>query len=386
MKILVVGAGLYGCTIARLLKDNGHQVEIAEQTNDIGGMCYTYWMHDIEVHKFGPHIFHTDNEWAWQFVNKFDSFNRYEHHVLAKHNNDMYFMPFNLHMMQQFFSKKYGKPMDINDIRLALHNEMKDVSSHPANLEEQAVSLVGTSLYEAFIKNYTKKQWNKDPKELSADIIKRIPVRYDYNISYFNDKYAGIPKNGYSSLIDHISYGIKKWYNRKMSLKDIEEALKWFDRVIYTGPLDELFSYSFGKLEWRSLKFETETKFIKSFQGIPTVNYVDADVPYTRICEYKWYHPELKYQLDQETTVIQIETPQDWDVDKPRFYPVNNAETATLYDKYKAAASSIDGLFVGGRLGKYKYYDMDDTILAARDDAADWFGINKKIYQIDEED
>ena len=171
-----------------------------------------------------------------------------------------------------------------------------------------------------------------------------------------------------------------------MSLKDIEEALKWFDKVIYTGPLDELFSYSFGKLEWRSLKFETETKFIKSFQGIPTVNYVDADVPYTRICEYKWYHPELKYQLDQETTVIQIETPQDWDVDKPRFYPVNNAETAALYDKYKTAASSIDGLFVGGRLGKYKYYDMDDTILAARDDAADWFGINKKIYQIDEED
>lgn len=386
MKILVVGAGLYGNTIARLLKDVGHQVEIAEQTNDIGGMCYTYWMHNIEVHKFGPHIFHTDDEWTWQFVNRFTQFNRYEHHVVAKHGKNKYFLPFNLMMLQQFFKKDFDSPFDAQSfLKLRIHEDVTELGidvNNPKNLEEQAISLIGVELYEAFIENYTRKQWHKDPKELSADIIKRIPVRYDYNISYYNDKYVGIPEDGYSAMIDHISYGIKKWYNRKIGLTDIQYALKWFDKVIYTGPLDELFSYSFGQLEWRSLNFDTTTLTVRSAQGTPCVNYVDDDVPYTRIHEYKWYHPEDKYQIDQDITVIQTETPQDWDINKPRFYPVNNEATAKLYNKYKEAANSISGLLVGGRLGRYKYYDMDDTIMAAKEDACNWFGISKDTYKV----
>jgi len=182
-------------------------------------------------------------------------------------------------------------------LKLRIHEDITELGidvNNPKNLEEQAISLIGVELYEAFIENYTRKQWHKDPKELSADIIKRIPVRYDYNISYYNDKYVGIPIDGYSTMIDRISYGIKKWYNRKISLTDIEYALKWFDKVIYTGPLDELFSYKFGQLEWRSLNFDTTTLTVKSAQGTSVVNYVDDDVPYTRIHEYKWYHPEDK--------------------------------------------------------------------------------------------
>ena len=390
MKILVVGAGLYGCTIARLLKDNGHQVEIAEQTNDIGGMCHTYWTRGIEVHKYGPHIFHTDDEWAWQFVNKFTSFNRYEHHVIAKHDNTHFCLPFNKMLLEQFFQVTLKDTVDAQNFMRGMVNrgikERNIDPKNPKNLEEQAISLVGVDLYEAFIKNYTAKQWNKDPKELSVEIIKRIPVRFNYNMSYYNDQYVGIPKCGYSSMIDRISYGIKKWYNRKIEFNDIRQVLKWFDKVIYTGPLDELFAYSFGKLEWRSLKFETKTLEMQSFQGAPCINYVDADVPHTRIHEYKWYHPELKKQIEQNTTVIQTETPQDWNIEKPRYYPINNTETAELYNRYKTAADCVDGLLVGGRLGRYKYYDMDDTILAARDDAVNWFGINKEIYQINEED
>lgn len=247
MRVLVVGAGLYGCTAARLLKDSGHDVEIVEQSDVVGGMCHTTWMYNIEVHDFGPHIFHTDDNWTWEFVNRFSKFNRYEHHVVAKHDGDMYFMPFNLHMMKQFFSKKHGKQMELEDIRLAVFNEVKEASIvAPKNLEEQAISLVGKSLYEAFIKNYTKKQWHKDPKELSADIIKRIPVRYDYNISYYNDRYVGIPESGYTTFICHITQGIKTRHSMKIELQDIQQALKWFDKVIYTGPLDELFSYKHG--------------------------------------------------------------------------------------------------------------------------------------------
>ena len=377
MKVLVVGAGLYGCTMARLLSDAGHQVEIAEQTENIGGMCYTYQMHNIEVHNFGPHIFHTDDEWTWQFVNRFTQFNRYEHHVVAKHGKNKYFLPFNLMMLQQFFKKDFDSPFDAQSfLKLRIHEDVTELGidvNNPKNLEEQAISLIGVELYEAFIENYTRKQWHKDPKELSADIIKRIPVRYDYNISYFNDRYVGIPECGYTAFIDRISAGIKKHYHRKIDLTEIKNALKWFDSVIYTGPLDELFDYSEGKLEWRSLKFETETVMQKSFQGTPCVNYVDSDVSYTRVHEYKWYHPEDKMQLDQNITVIQTETPQDWDINKPRFYPVNNADTAELYDIYKKKADSIDGLHVGGRLGRYKYYDMDDTIIAAKKDMQKWF-------------
>lgn len=383
MKVLIVGGGLYGCTMARLLKDAGHEVEIVEQVHDIGGMCYTYFENDIEVHKFGPHIFHTSDEWVWEFVRRFGTFNNYEHHVLAKHNNKYFCLPFNKMLLEQFFQKTFRDPNDAKQfMQNVIAQDIKQLdidSNNPKNLEEQAISLVGVDLYNAFIKNYTTKQWNKDPKELSADIIKRIPIRFDYNMSYYDDKYVGIPVNGYSKLIDHMVYGIKVQCCKKMDINGIISALEWFDKVVYTGPLDELFFYKFGTLEWRSLKFETETVYAQSFQGAAAVNYVDADVSYTRINEYKYYHPEAKTQFERGITVIQTEVPQDWDIEKPRFYPVNNAETARIYNEYKNAADSINGLFVGGRLGKYKYYDMDDTILVAKNDAANWFSVEPRV-------
>jgi len=366
MRILIAGAGLYGCTAARLLKDAGHEVEIAEASDQIGGMCHTHFSRGIEVHDFGPHIFHTDDEWVWSFVNKLCKFNRYEHHVLAKHDNDLYFMPFNLHMMQQFFSKKLGKHMDLESIRLEIFNETREAGiEDPKNLEEQAVSLVGKSLYEAFIKHYTEKQWHRDPKELSPDIIKRIPVRYDCNVSYYNDRYVGIPECGYTAMVEALVPDIRVRFNEKLSLQDIKQALRWFDKVIYTGPLDELFECKHGQLEWRSLKFEENAMAMKSFQGAACINYVDADVPWTRMHEYKWYHPE---QLVQDWTVVQKETPQDWDISKPRFYPVSSSKSLELHQKYMEEAAMIEGLHIGGRLGLFKYFDMDDAILAAKRD------------------
>lgn len=369
MKILIVGAGLYGCTAAKLLKDRGHEVEIAEASSQIGGMCHTHFSRGIEVHDFGPHIFHTDDEWVWNFVNSICAFNRYEHHVLAKHDNDLYFMPFNLHMMQQFFSKKLGKQMDLESIRLEIFNEKREAGiEDPKNLEEQAVSLVGKSLYEAFIKHYTEKQWHKDPAELSPDIIKRLPVRYDFNVSYYNDRYVGIPECGYTAMVEALVPDIRIRFNEKLSLQDIKTAFRWFDKVIYTGPLDELFECKHGQLEWRSLNFTEEEFFTESVQGAACVNYVDDDVPWTRTHEYKWYHPENREQISQEFTVLQTETPQDWDISKPRFYPVSSRDSLEMHKRYMEEAAAVDGLVIGGRLGKFKYLDMDDTILAARDD------------------
>lgn len=369
MKILIVGAGLYGCTAAKLLKDRGHEVEIAEASSQIGGMCHTHFRNGIEVHDFGPHIFHTDDEWVWNFVNSICAFNRYEHHVLAKHHDEMYFMPFNLHMMQQFFKHSHHGLMSADSIRRLIMNEVNaEKSDNPKNLEEQAISLVGTSLYEAFIKNYTKKQWHKDPIELSPDIIKRLPVRYDYSISYYNDKYVGIPVNGYTAMAEAMADGIKVHFRTKFSLQAVKDALKHFDKVIYTGPLDELFEYKHGQLEWRSLSFTEEEFFTESVQGAACVNYVDDDVPWTRTHEYKWYHPENREQISQEFTVLQTETPQDWDISKPRFYPVSSRDSLEMHKRYMEEAAAVDGLVIGGRLGKFKYLDMDDTILAARDD------------------
>ena len=378
---LIVGAGIYGATIAYLLKQIGKKCLVIDKRPVIGGNLYTENIEGINVHRYGAHIFHTSNKEVWKFVNQFAEFNNYVNSPIAIFKDEVYNLPFNMNTFSKIFNE-----CDPEKIKNLIEQDKDVLNRQPNNLKEQAISLVGVDLYEAFIKNYTAKQWNKDPKELSAEIIKRIPVRFNYNMSYYNDQYVGIPKFGYSSMIDRISYGIKKWYNRKIEFNDIRQVLKWFDKVIYTGPLDELFAYSFGKLEWRSLKFETKTLEMQSFQGAPCINYVDADVPYTRMHEYKWYHPELKNQIEQNITVIQTEIPQDWDVEKPRYYPINNAETAELYNRYKTAADCVDGLLVGGRLGRYKYYDMDDTILAARDDAVNWFGINKEIYQINEED
>lgn len=296
MRVLVIGAGLYGCTLARLLKDEGHIPQLVEMSDSIGGMCHTHYEHGIEVHDFGPHIFHTDDEWAWKFVNKFSPFNRYEHHVVAEHGNTHFFLPFNKMLIEQFFGVALKDPLDAKNFMAGMvrrNVEERNIDpGNPKNLEEQAISLIGADLYSAFVKNYTAKQWHKDPSELDASIIKRIPVRLDYNMSYFNDRFVGIPTLGYTKMLQNIVEGIPAMYNFKASLDDIKSAAKWFDAIVYTGPLDELFGYSLGQLEWRSLKFENKTFSTKSYQGTACINYVDADVPYTRIHEYKYYHPE----------------------------------------------------------------------------------------------
>lgn len=354
---------MYGCALARLLADSGDQVQVVEKRSNIGGNCFSYFDSNIEVHKYGSHIFHTDNEKVWKFVNKFTKFNCYQHHVVAMHSGKPYFMPFNLMMLNQFFGKSCNPEQAEKLI------ECKKLKiSNPKNLEQQAMSLVGEELYNAFVKGYTQKQWNADPKDLDASIIKRLPIRYNYDISYFNDPYQGIPTDGYTKMMlnmlnsDNIHIELDYDYTLDDLKHDNDDPT--VECVVFTGPLDRLFNYKHGTLKWRSLKFKTAYAECNDFQGNACVNYVDDDVPYTRIHEFKHYHPESK-DASYGRTIIQYEYPADWKVGDDMYYPINNKETNEMQKSYLNELSNFKKAHAGGRLGDYKYYDMDDAIASA---------------------
>jgi len=359
--IKIIGAGIYGCSLARLLADANYNVEIVDQRNVIGGNCYSYYDNGIEVHKYGSHIFHCTDDEVWNFVLRFTKFNCYQHHVIALHNGKTYCLPFNLMLINSFFNTNFtpNKAKEFID-------SIKAKIDNPKNLEEQACTLVGNDLYQAFIKNYTAKQWNRPLTELSSEIIKRIPIRYNYNMSYFNDKYQGIPIDGYTKMLTNMicHKNIHVNLNTKYDISDLtnDEKDANIDAIVYTGPIDELCEYCFGTLPWRSLRFETKFLDENDFQGNATINYVDADVKFTRIHEFKHYHPEK--QIDN-CTIIQYEYPNDWNISLERYYPINDKSSAALYMKYTNRLNSYTKLHLGGRLGCYVYADMDDSIANA---------------------
>lgn len=356
---ILVGAGLYSAVFAYLATQSGKKCLVVEKRDHIGGNVYCETIEGIHVHKYGAHIFHTSNRKVWDFVNRFVEFNRYTNSPVANYKGEMYNMPFNMNT----FSKMWNISTPA-EARAIIEKQRGQVQGEPRNLEEQAISLVGTDIYQRLVKGYTEKQWGKDCKELPAFIIKRLPVRFTYNNNYFNDLYQGIPIGGYNVLIEKLFEGC-----------DIETGMDYLDhrehynamaeKIVFTGPIDAYFGYRLGKLEYRSLQFETEVLDTDNYQGVAVVNYTDRETPYTRIIEHK--HFEFG---TQEKTVITREYPVVWTEGMEPYYTVNDDRNQTLYAQYAQLAekerseNGVDVIF-GGRLGEYKYYDMDKVIEAA---------------------
>ena len=349
---LIVGAGLFGATFANNAKKANKKVLIIEKRNHIAGNVYTENIENINVHKYGAHIFHTDNKRVWDYVNSFIEFNRYTNSPIARIGNEIYNMPFNMNT----FSKMWNDVFTPEDAKKRIEEEKKEITHEPKNLEEQAISLVGRTIYEKLIKGYTEKQWNRDCKKLPAFIIKRLPVRFTYDNNYFNDKYQGIPNGGYTKMVDKMLEGIDIKLNTNF-FDNIEYYKSIANKVIYTGPLDEYFNYSLGKLEYRSLKFETKIIDIENFQGNAVVNYTGHDVGYTRVIEHKHFE-----YGNQPKTVITYEFPVDYKEGMEKYYTINDEKNNDLAEKYRRLAEKENNTIFGGRLAEYKYYDMDDVI------------------------
>lgn len=354
---LIVGSGLFGSTCANLLKKQGKKVLVIDKRNHIAGNVYTEDIEGIQVHKYGAHIFHTDYKDVWQFVNSFIEFNRYTNSPVAKYKNEVYNMPFNMNT----FSKIWNDVATPDDAMKHINEEKKEMEGKPiTNLEEQAISLVGRTIYEKLVKGYTEKQWNRDCKDLPAFIIKRLPVRLIYDNNYFNDKFQGIPIGGYTKLVEKMLEGIEV----KLNVNYFDNKKEWdklANKIIYTGMIDEYFDYKFGHLEYRSLKFDTKIIEKENYQGNAVVNYTGREVAYTRVIEHKHFDST---QLSKKT-VITYEYPDDWTPQKEAYYVINDEKNNTIAEKYKALAKSEENVIFGGRLAEYKYYDMDDVIKAA---------------------
>lgn len=356
---LIVGAGLYGATIARLATDKGYKCLVIDRRSHVAGNVYTEDVNGINVHRYGAHIFHTSNKEVWEFANKFADFNRYTNTVVANYKGEIYSMPFNMYT----FNKMWGV-VTPEEARAKLEEQRAmGAVDEPKNLEEQAISLIGPDIYNKLVKGYTEKQWGRKATELPAFIIKRLPVRLTYNNNYFNDDYQGIPIGGYTAWIENMLRGIEvRTGIDYMEHKDELSALA--DKVIYTGMIDEYYGYRFGNLEYRSLRFETEQMpDVDDYQGNAVINYTDAETPYTRVIEHK--HFEFN---TCKGTVVTREYPADWKIGDEPYYPVNNDKNNELYARYRELADTDFGVFFGGRLGKYKYNDMDDTIADAAED------------------
>ena len=355
---VIVGAGLFGATFANLAKKEGKKVLIIEKRNHIGGNIYAEEIEGIQVHKYGAHIFHTDYKDVWNYVNSFVEFNRYTNSPIARIGNEVYNMPFNMNT----FSKIWSDVFTPEDALRHINEERKEIKGEPKNLEEQAISLVGRTIYEKLVKGYTEKQWNRECKDLPAFIIKRLPVRLTYDNNYFNDKYQGIPIGGYTKLIEKMLEGIEVRLNTNY-FDDIEEYKNMADKIIYTGPIDEYFNYSLGELEWRSLRFETKVLEEVNHQGNAVVNYTGKEVDYTRVIEHKHF----EFDTTSPKTVITYEYPADYNEGMEKYYTVNDEKNNELAEKYKELAKKEDNVIFGGRLAEYKYYDMDDVIKSAMD-------------------
>ena len=353
---LIVGGGLFGATFARIMADAGKKCLVLERRGHIGGNVYTENIEGIPVHKYGAHIFHTSDKEAWDFVNRFANFNSFINSPIANYNGEIYNLPFNMNT----FAKLFDGVVTPEDARRKIEEEKKEgYTENPTNLEEQAIKLVGKTVYEKLIKGYTEKQWGKPCRELPSFIIKRIPVRFTYDNNYFNDVYQGIPENGYTELVENMLSGIEVRLGVDYLAKR-DEYRQLADKVLYTGAIDEYFEYCLGELEYRSLAFENVID-VGDRQGVAVVNYTSSSVPYTRIIEHKHFSKGKSF----EKTVLTYEYPKKWVKGDEAYYPVNDEKNASLYAEYENLAKKEDGVIFGGRLGQYRYYDMDDTVIAA---------------------
>ena len=371
--VIVAGAGLWGCTVARVLAEAGRKVLVLEKRDVVGGnvRCATDPETGIEVHTYGSHIFHTHLDDVWNFVRRFVAFNGYQHKVLARYNGKTYFLPLGLTLVNQF----YGLDLTPAELPAFIRAEAAKApaTDGAANFETQAISFVGKPLCDAIIREYTRKQWGTDPKNLSADIIRRLPVRASYDVNYFPDYRQGIPLSGYNSLfdrlLDHPNVSVRCRTGFHFGTV-AELGLPAATPVFYSGPVDALFDYRFGALPWRSLRFETERVAVPDFQGTSVVNYTGAEVPYTRIHEFKHYHPEDRAVMEAPSTIVCREYPKTWQPGDEPYYPVDTAASRELLARYRAEAAKTPNLIVGGRLGGYGYYDMDRSIGNALETAA----------------
>lgn len=352
---LVVGAGLYGAVFAHEAKEKGKSVLVIDKRNHIAGNVYTEEIEGINVHKYGAHIFHTNNKKVWEYITQFAEFNRFTNSPVANYKGELYSLPFNMYT----FNKMWGvvTPQEAAE---KIEEQRKAAGiTEPKNLEEQAISLVGTDIYEKLVKGYTEKQWGRPCNELPAFIIKRLPVRLTFDNNYFNALYQGIPMGGYTKMVENLLDGIEVRLGEDYLKKKAEyDALA--ERIVYTGAIDAYFDYKLGALEYRSVRFENEVLNMPNFQGNAAVNYTDAETPWTRIIEHKWFEFG-----DQPKTVISREYSSEWKVGDEPYYPVNDEKNGKLYAEYKKLAEAENKVIFGGRLGEYKYYDMDAVIASA---------------------
>lgn len=357
---LIVGAGLYGAVFAREATDEGKKVLVIDRRKTIGGNVYTENIEGINVHKYGAHIFHTNNKEVWEYVNRFAVFNRFTNSPVANYHGELYSMPFNMYT----FNKMWGV-VTPEEAKKKIEQQKKEIQGAPRNLEEQAISLVGRDIYEKLVKGYTEKQWGRDCKDLPAFIIKRLPVRFTYDNNYFNALYQGIPIGGYTKMVEKMLDGIEVKLNTDF-FDNREDYKTIAEKIVYTGSIDRYFDYKLGTLEYRTVKFETELLDIPNYQGNAAVNYTDKETPWTRIIEHKWF----EFGQDSEgkelsKTVISREFSTEWKLGDEPYYPVNDKKNSELYEKYRMLAKNEKNMIFGGRLGEYKYYDMDAVIAAA---------------------
>lgn len=354
---LIVGAGLYGATFANLATKAGKKCLVVEKRDHIAGNVYTEKMEGIDVHKYGAHIFHTNNKEVWDYVNRFATFNRFTNSPLANYKGELYSLPFNMYT----FNKMWGV-VTPQEAAAIIEEQRREINAEPKNLEEQAISLVGRDIYEKLIKGYTEKQWGRECKDLPVFIIKRLPVRMTFDNNYFNALYQGIPVGGYTRLVENLLEGIEVRLGVDY-LENKAELGALAKKVVYTGPIDAYFGYQLGALEYRSVRFETELLDIPNFQGNAAVNYTDAETPYTRIIEHKWFQLGKDEQGNDLTkTIISREYSSEWNPADEPYYPVNDEKNNSLYAQYRDMAAQEANVIFGGRLGEYKYYDMDKTV------------------------
>lgn len=357
---LIIGSGLFGSVFARQAADAGKKVIVIDKRPNIAGNVYTEKVEGINFHKYGAHIFHTNNTEVWNYVNRFATFNRFTNSPVANYKGELYSMPFNMYT----FNKMWGV-VTPEEAAAKIEEQKKEITGEPQNLEEQAISLVGRDIYEKLVKGYTEKQWGRDCKKLPAFIIKRLPVRLTFDNNYFNALYQGIPIGGYTKLVENLLEGIEVRLNEDY-LEDKEKWNAMAEKVVYTGAIDAYFDYTLGNLEYRSVRFENEILDMPNFQGNAAVNYTDRETPWTRIIEHKWF----EFGKDEEgndlpKTIISKEYSSEWKPGDEPYYPVNDKKNGELYQKYKALAEKEENIIFGGRLGEYKYYDMDAVIASA---------------------
>ena len=354
---LIVGSGLFGSVFAQKAKEAGKNVLVIEKRPNIGGNVYTERIEGINVHKYGAHIFHTNNKKVWEYITRFADFNRFTNSPVANYKGEIYSLPFNMYT----FNKMWGvaTPQEAKEM---IAKQKSEITGEPKNLEEQAISLVGRDIYEKLIKGYTEKQWGRACTDLPSFIIKRLPVRFTYDNNYFNALYQGIPIGGYTKLIENLLEGIEvqlnvDYFDNKAEFDSLAE------KIIYTGPIDAYFDYKLGTLQYRSVRFETEILDIPNYQGNAAVNYTDNETKFTRIIEHKWFEfGKDENGNDIDKTIISKEYSSEWNLGDEPYYPVNDEKNTLLYSKYKQLAESQSNVIFGGRLGSYKYYDMDQVI------------------------